>query len=959
MVRAWILGVVVAASVWGRGGVAAAAMQNAPEAPVSSASARDAYLEGWFQETAQRDLQAALTAYRACVAKGDDRELAAKAMVRMAWIARALGDDDAAKAQFAQVVEQYGDTKAAGYARAELEAPVVDPAASGAAAVVLEARKALEEMFANGEGVTPGKVEQVFAVLGAQDFAEVRKASGREGEAVLRTLFRVGRVDLLVAIAEVGVVEPVMRLAGTLGSVPEFEGKLDRFATAEGVDALDFVQFALGQSATSTHAIAAGFVMEPNRVPEWRWVQGINTGTFFPCVYRAGRASQAEPTPVFDALIDLVRAQSGGLRDLQIRDLEAPFTRRAIARYGEFPARQRASFLGSYNDSSVSIGAMDRTLFDAMLNDIDPAVRRKAIQRMAQDVDATIAGEGIRRAFAESPIDVSVIERELGNRARPIPTEVFLEAPAGAARERMYFALFSARDVQAVLALGLLRGDIEVVTAFFDPSAFVRNPALMVSGQLLSGDHAPSRRQEVRSALVAASDTQLLDRLAEAAAKHERLRVRIAAVELFAALARERDAAAQLMRFAVDPSPAVRIHVASQAARLPPEARRELAFDSSSDVGVAALMQIDDPATIEFLAQIAAADRADKVFELAQALDVRGALFAILEREDVSEELVQRVFKVLEAREPTAIARALVVGQRAGRDQLGIDARNALAQLAHLEPIKTQFDRIMQSTGRDAEDRAIADLAKIAREIEIAWREVKSAALLRELAANQQGLDARAFGRRLAAVTTREQLRMMLDTQGREPTSSVVAWALAEHGAKDLLVLQLTSPFASEDLHWLVEPLIAVSGAEDAIRAAAEGRLDPDRVWQALVTAREFVAAGRMRYGPGASYLSAGSNVATDTAIATALEEAGDVDTLLRAVAISGSEPAVRALLRLNKQELVFEKLPTWPAKRANAVTQQLLELTRVGPAVVNGWPSFADEQRALIEKFRAALANP
>lgn len=955
MVRAWWCGVVVAVWVWGHGGAAPAAVQDEPAA---YASARDAYLEGWFQETAQRDLQAALTAYRACVAKGDDRELAAKATLRMAWIARALGDDDAAKAQFAQVVEQYGDTKAAEDARAELDAPAADPAATGAAAVVLEARKALEEMFANEEGVTPGKVEQVFAVLGAQDFAEARKASGREGEAVLRTLFRMGRVDLLVAIAEAGVVGPVMRLAGTLESVPEFEGKLDRFATAEGVDALQFVQFALGQSATSTHGIAAQCLRDTHRLTDERWFRACREGTFWPRVCRAGFAPKTEPTEVFDAIIDRVR-MTPDRSDLVLSVLASPFARRVTARYTEFQARQRAQFLSFYSGLSDSIGALDRTLFDAMLSDIDPAVRRGAIERMAQDVDATIAGEGIRRAFAESPIDVSVIERELGNRAQPIPTEVFLEAPAGAARERMYFALFNARDVQAVLALGLQRGDNEVVTAFFDPSAFVRNPALMASGGLLGGEHAPSRRQEVRSALVAASDTRLLDRLAEAAAKHERLRVRVAAVELFAALAQERDAAAQLMKFVVDPSPAVRIHVASQAARLTPEARRDLAFDSSWDVGVAALMQIDDPATIEFLAQVAAADRADKVLELAQALDVRAALFTILEREDVSEMLARRAFSSLEARDPTAIARALVVGQRAGRDQLGIDARNALAQLAHLEPIKTQFDRIMQSTGRDEEDRAIADVPKIAREIEIAWREVKSAALLRELAANQQRLDARAFGRRLAAVTTREQLRIMLEAQSREPTSSVVAWALAEHGAKDLLVLQLTSPFASEDLQWLVEPLIAVGGVEDAIRAAAEGRLDPDRVWQALVTAREFVAAGRMRYGQGASYLSAGSNVATDTAIATALEEAGDVDTLLRAVAIGGSDSAVRALLRLNKQELVFEKLPTWPATISHAVTAQLLGLTRVQPVYENAWPSFADEQRALIEKFRAALANP
>lgn len=953
MVRAWWCGVVVAACVWGYGGAAPAAVQDEPAA---YASARDAYLEGWFQETAQRDLQAALTAYRACVAKGDDRELAAKATLRMAWIARALGDDDAAKAQFAQVVEQYGDTKAAEDARAELDAPPADPAASGAAAVVLEARKALEDMFANEEGVTPGKVEQVFAVLGAQDFAEVRKASGKYGGAVLRTLFRLGRVDLLVAIAEAGVVEPVMGLAGTLDVVPEFDGKLDRFATAEGVDALQFVQFAMGQSAASTHAIAAGLLKDRTRVTELRWMNQINARAFWPVVNRVGHAPGTELAEVFDAIIDLARIP--GQHAPTLGGLTTPFARRVIARYAEFPARQRASFLGSYGDS-VSIGALDRTLFDAMLSDIDPAVRRGAIQRMAQDVDATIAGEGIRRAFAESPIEVLVIERELGKRAQPIPTEVFLEAPAGAAREWMYFALLNARDVQRILALGLERNDSEVLTAFFDPSAFVRNPGLMSSSQLLGDVQSPSQRQEVRSALVATSDTQLLDRLAETAAKHERLRVRVAAVQLFAALARERDAAAQLMKFAVDPSPAVRIRVASQAARLSPEARRDLALDSSWDVGVAALMQIDDPATIEFLAQAASADRADKVLDLAQARDVRAAQFTILEREDVSEALARRAFAVLEARDPTAIVRALVVGQRAGRDQLGIDARNKLAQLAHLEPIKTQFDRITQSTGRDDEDRAIADVPKIAREIEIAWREVKSAALLRELAANQQGLDARAFGRRLAAVTTREQLRIMLEAQSREPTSSVVAWALAEHGAKDLLVMQLTSPFASEDLGWLVEPLIEVGGAEDAIRAAAEGRLDPNRVWQALVTAREFAAAGRMRYGPVASYGVLSSNSATDVAIATALEEAGDVDTLLRAVAISGSESAVRALLRLNKQELVFEKLPTWPADRANGVTQQLLDLTRVGPAVVNGWPSFADEQRALIEKFRAALANP
>jgi hypothetical protein len=956
MVRTWWFGVVLATCVWGHGGAAPAAVQDTP---ASYASARDAYLEGWFQETAQRDLQAALTAYRACVAKGDDRELAAKATLRMAWIARALGDDDAAKAQFAQVVEQYGDTKAAEDARAELDAPAVDPAMSGAAAVVLEARRALEEMFANEEGVTPGKVEQVFAVLGAQDFADVRKASGKEGEAVLRTLFRLGRVDLLVAIAEAGVVGSVMRLAGTRGDVPEFDGKLDRFATAEGVNALEFVQFALGQSATSTHAIATALLRDRDRITTERWYRANGERTFWPCIAGAGVAPRTEPTEVFDAIIDLVRSDDRDRYGLQLGGLTTPFARRVIARYAEFPARQRASFAGYYGDSSVSIAALDRALFDAMLGDVDPAVRRAAIQRMAKDVDATIASDGIRRAFAESPIDVSVVEQELLDRAQPIPTEVFLEAPAGAARERMYFALLGSRDVQRILALGLERGDTEVLTAFFDPSAFVRNPALMGSGQLLSDAPAPSQRLEVRSALVATSDTQLLDRLAETAAKHERLRVRLAAVQLFAALARERDAAAQLMKFAADPSPAVRIHVASQAARLSNEVRRDLALDSSWDVGVTALMQIDDPATIEFLAQVAAADRADKVLELAQALDVRAALFTILEREDVSERLAQHAFGVLEARDPTAIVRALVVGQRAGRTSLAADARNALAQLAHLEPIKTHCDQLIQARGRDDEDRAIADLPKITREIEIAWRDVKSAALLRELAANQAGLDARAFGRRLAAVTTREQLRSMLAAQSQEPTSSVVAWALAEHGAKDLLVVQLTSPFASESLGWLVEPLIAVGGAEDAIRAAVEGRLDPGRVWDSLVSAREFAAAGRMRYGPVASHAAFVSNTATEIAIATALEEAGDVDTLLRAVAMEGSGPALRALLRMNKQELVFEKLPTWPTVRAQVVTEQLLELTRVGRAFTNAWPSFADEQRALIERFRAALANP
>jgi hypothetical protein len=30
-----------------------------------------------------------------------------------------------------------------------------------------------------------------------------------------------------------------------------------------------------------------------------------------------------------------------------------------------------------------------------------------------------------------------------------------------------------------------------------------------------------------------------------------------------------------------------------------------------------------------------------------------------------------------------------------------------------------------------------------------------------------------------------------------------------------------------------------------------------------------------------------------------------------------------------------------------------------VGQAFTNAWPAYADEQRALIEKFRAALSNP
>src|SRR5678815_3846818 len=78
-------------------------------------SAKDLYVDAWFKETAESDFAGALKLYRDCAdrAATSDRELAAKALLRVAKIATARGDAEAAKIVMDRIGKEFADTAAA------------------------------------------------------------------------------------------------------------------------------------------------------------------------------------------------------------------------------------------------------------------------------------------------------------------------------------------------------------------------------------------------------------------------------------------------------------------------------------------------------------------------------------------------------------------------------------------------------------------------------------------------------------------------------------------------------------------------------------------------------------------------------------------------------------------------------------------------------------------------------
>ena len=132
-------------------GISALLLSLFSSAAPAQETSRDAFIEGWFLETAEGDLEGALKQYRLAIKLGgaEDRPLMAKAALRMARIAKARGDQEAWRAQLEQLAQLYPGTEAAEQAALDLERP--DVAEVDAATATYAARADLIEMLHDGE----------------------------------------------------------------------------------------------------------------------------------------------------------------------------------------------------------------------------------------------------------------------------------------------------------------------------------------------------------------------------------------------------------------------------------------------------------------------------------------------------------------------------------------------------------------------------------------------------------------------------------------------------------------------------------------------------------------------------------------------------------------------------------------------------------------------------------------
>ena len=116
---------------------------------IAQETAQELYVEGWMREHVDRDLEAALIAYGQCleVAAAGEREIAARALLRIAIVAETREEAEVASAQFARLQRDYAGTTAAAEAAAREQLEPASNSDPEISLILREARRSLVQLL--------------------------------------------------------------------------------------------------------------------------------------------------------------------------------------------------------------------------------------------------------------------------------------------------------------------------------------------------------------------------------------------------------------------------------------------------------------------------------------------------------------------------------------------------------------------------------------------------------------------------------------------------------------------------------------------------------------------------------------------------------------------------------------------------------------------------------------------
>ncbi len=929
-------------------------------------SARDAYLEGWFLETAEGKLTDALRSYQRAVEVGGDadRELVAKALWRIGRIARARGDRTAARAQFERVVETYGDTDAAALARADLD----DDGAKTAA--IPDARREgidllIELLTKPPDEITSAKSNRMFLSAPVEDVAATyRRLGGPLAEAIRRAtaselcepMTDLYCLRLSESVSEAALVFLARNCRDR--AIPDRvveAAKQDPWRIASNVFEL------LVQRGSAEDVSRAISLVESSDDPVWFPVPA--TEVLF------SRAS-AEDARLFGRLLDFSLATRPDAAVKLLRntalDESTPLGEIVRRRFPELRPTDRLRLAQGLGDVE------NRATLDVLLADPEPQIRGQAIHRLMTSAADAERREGFERFLAEPPpYDISSFQSVVKRPTFPVTESTFDLVPAGSLRELLYSSLLNseAHSIASVIEIGLHRGDPELVTAVLQPT-FWRDPRFVLGnhvpspgpryqltppgGTFVSGTLGVSPRP-LRDDLAASGDEALGRKFAEAAAKVGTESMRASFVAWIEQFRGDRSVAGALERFARDASAAIRRRVASnfRANDLAADVRRDMLLDEDATVATLALANLATPSVLTEAIGVAPDPRLRMLVERAiheQWMDpIRAGYARLPATDDLAGDCLERL-----ATADIDLALAALDREPAGNTV----ARRAVALVLPyapdaLKPILGEASSGSLSADDPAYATAVRALRDHADQVRERHRRSRIDEIVDAVRGPQGSVDA--FARTLAeldaAATARELVRGA-DQRGVQTG----ALALVRLG----LIDDLRDAFlASAIPEALVQILVDAGLTDEAIAAQGAGRVPPSTVLYFLLQAgRDDVlgdllcpkdaSVGRLeRQGTWDDYMAAAIGAAVT---------AGDPDRLANAVTLYDEPDAVRALFQIGAIDRILVDLPRWRSDARATAFRELRRRTGIPNDPNAYWPAFRADQEALFAKWRTAL---
>jgi hypothetical protein len=933
---------------------------------------RDLYVDAWFLETAEADLEGALKLYRECAerAASTDRELAAKALLRVARIAQARGDADAAALVRERIGREFAGTAAA--AQAEANSPDELPV-TASQRMEAEARRWLDEMLSAKESseVTRNKAESVVRLLGIEEVLRVHRA---RGGALYWILTKVGKAVLGIAdwraVASRNELDPSVR-----------KHAFSRLAEDHGILDLEALERATFATIPPDDLLAKEFV-----------AQSLRVGTR-DALAKLVRAASEAPSALLAALHDqtlrerllaseheeagavvaaFAAAESWGelIQNGYMTEFFASSTPAGRAVVAAFPRMKDMERAGvAYQLQSAKPVPLTEEAVKALYTDPEPRVRHAVITQELSSEDSMRRRRGAQAlASMPPPLDSERLSWLIHHGKVPSLDEL-LDELEGANLVYLYTRLIESSSPRlSVIREGLDRSHAELPYALFLPWPILGGDVTSGGRVIRPSGAFAGRASDLRAELLAAGKEGPFSALVDQTLAIEDEALWLAAYEGLRQFAGEPFASNLVDRFAATGSWRLLLAIAKSrpAHHASIDTWRTMLTHPADDVRAAAIVACPDVALLlEIVATCPSIDLQWYFQRGAQAIAAQNSTSLVrdvMRRSDPESQLALHCFQSLFPPDVDSLILAFERGSREGA--LGQEAWKWVRSLLSggsdswyagfvvppsLRGELAAFPVAAAGQLQGSPKEVAATLMRHREPLEAALRAHRA----RKLLADRNALnDSDRVVEAIADLGGIELARELLANANESVRGSALR-GLARLGANDEVLSYVRS---QADPNEGVRALLDLGALDELRSLVAAGRVHAGVVLSAAVERDDGALAAEMFLRPENGLLEPAPNV-SDFVIAH-LVETRNVDALLVLARERQLAAAVRGLFALAAIERILVECPRWPEYAWRAAFEEFQRRTGLPAANVKLDFDLETVRREQVAAWREALAR-